>query len=271
MAYEYKLAFELITEKVEEELVKTGFKKEKVASDNSNELVSLFTSENVAYSVLYTIDKQLMVLRTCGMTVDEGPDNDWKTLATWLYDETSSDQKDAQSIANDFVEGVSGAVAIKRAKQTKTKKKKGDDGNADPKFLAKRFITVFPELREEIQTEEDCYYPFRGATFAKEHIAPKLPGYIKTASKKELEKLGGIFNTQYGNGNADTRAVITTVIINSLNESEYETLSEYFDNDLGRAAKFARKYKNKKVKPEVVKKKKPSKFQTLRDQQNQQR
>ena len=267
MALEYKKAFDLITERVENELKKTGYTREKVASDDDNELVALFTSENVVYSVLYTVDRQLMTLRTCGMTADEGPDNDWKTLATWLYDDSVSTQKDAESIANDFVEGVSGTVAIKRAKQTKSKKKKSDDGNADPKFLAKRFITLFPELRDEIQEEEDCYYPFRGATFAKEHLAPKLPPFIKTAGKKDLEKLGSIFNTQYGNGNADTRAVITTVVLNSLDDAEYTKLAETFDKDLEIAARFARKYKGKTVKPEVVKAKKPSRFATLRDAQ----
>ncbi len=150
---------------------------------------------------------------------------------------------------------MSGAVAVKRTKQTKSKKKKGDDGNADPKFLAKRFIAVFPELREEIMDEEDYYYPFRGATFAKEHIAPKLPSYINRATNKDLEKLVNILNTQYGNGDTDTRAVITTVL-----------LRDYFNDELTIAAKFARKYKGKTVKPEVVKVKKPSRFSTLRDQ-----
>ncbi len=266
MKFEYTKAFDLITSKVEEELKKSGYTREKVASDNDNELVALFTSTNVAYSVLYTIDKQQMLLRTCAMT-EEGPDNEWRTLSTWLYDDVVSTQKDAESIANDFVEGVSGTVAIKRAKQTKQKKKKSDDGTADPRFLAKRFITLFPELREEIQTEEDCYYPFRGATFAKEHIAPKLIPYIKTANKKETEKLAGIFNTQYGNGDADTRSIITAVLINSMEDEEYQKLAEYFDDDLTRAAKFIRKYKGKEVKPEVPKKKKPSRLSTLRDQQ----
>ncbi len=178
MTFAYDKAFDLIASRVEEELAKTGFTREKVSSSDPNELVALYTSENVAYSVLYTKDKQQMILRTCAMTADEGPDNDWKTLATWLYDDADATQKDAESIANDFIDGVSGAVAVKRTKQTKSKKKKGDDGNADPKFLAKRFIAVFPELREEIMDEEDYYYPFRGATFAKEHIAPKLPSYI---------------------------------------------------------------------------------------------
>ena len=266
MTFDYNNAFDLIASRVEEELNKTGFTREKVSGSSDNELAALFTSENVAYSVLYTKDKQQMILRTCGMTADEGPDNDWKTLATWLYDDSEATQKDAESIANDFIDGVSNTVALKRAKQSKTKKKKSDDGNADPKFLAKRFITVFPELREEIQNEEDYYFPFRGATFAKEHIAPKLPAYIKRSSNKDLEKLGAIFSTQYGNGDADTRAVITTVLINSLDEADYTKLGEFFNDELKVAAKFARKYKDKTVKPEVVKVKKPSRFATLRDQ-----
>ena len=262
---EYKKAFEFISKRVEDELAKQGYEKQKVSDETGGDLVSLFTSKNVAYSIVYVSEKQQMVLRQAAMT-EEGPDNDWKTLATWLYDDSEATQKDAESIANDFIDGVSNTVALKRAKQSKTKKKKSDDGNADPKFLAKRFITVFPELREEIQNEEDYYFPFRGATFAKEHIAPKLPAYIKRSSNKDLEKLGAIFSTQYGNGDADTRAVITTVLINSLDEADYTKLGEFFNDELKVAAKFARKYKDKTVKPEVVKVKKPSRFATLRDQ-----
>ena len=204
-----------------------------------------------------------MVLRSCTMT-DEGPDNEWKTLATWLYDETVGTQKDADSIANDFVEAVSGTLAIKRAKQVKQKKKKDDDGNADPKFLAKRFVTYFPELREEIKNEEDCYFPFRGATFAKEHIAPKLPTYIKRANKNEMEKFAGVFNLQYNNGDVDTRAIITIVLLNSLDDDDYNALYDHFSDDLKVAATNARAFKGKTVKPEKVKKVK-AKANTLSD------
>ena len=189
---EYTKAFDLIAGKVEEELKKSGYTKQKVASENEGDLVALFTSDNIAYSVVYILDRQQMVLRSCTMT-DEGPDNEWKTLATWLYDEETSSQKDAESIANDFIEGVSGTIAVKRAKQVKQKKKKGDDGSADPKFLAKRFVAYFPELKDEIKMEEDCYYPFRGATFAKEHLAPKIAEFVKRAKGKELEKFAGVF------------------------------------------------------------------------------
>ncbi len=263
---EYTKAFDLIAEKVGEELEKNGYTRQKVASEGEGkDLVALFTGQNIAYSVAYFTDRQQMVLRSCAMT-DEGPDNEWKTLSTWLYDDVVATQKDAESIANDFVDGVSNASAIKRAKQVKQKKKKSDDGTADPKFLAKRFVTYFPELKEEIKSEEDCYYPFRGATFAKEHIAPKLKPYIAKANRKELEKLSGVFNLQYGNGDADTRSIITIVLLNSLSQDEFDKLYEYFDEDLSRAAEAARKYIGKEVKPEKPPKKTVSRMSTLKDQ-----
>ena len=262
---EYTKAFEYISKKVEEELAKQNYTKQKVSNEGGGDLVSLFTSENVAYSVVYILDKQQMVLRSAAMT-DDGPDNDWKTLATWLYDEQTADQKDAESIANDFIEGVSGTVAIKRAKQVQKKKKKSDDGSADPKFLAKRFVTYFPELKDEIKNEEDCYYPFRGATFAKEHIAPRVADYIKRANNKETEKFANVFNVQYGNGDRDTRSIITIVILNSLDDSAYLKLAEYFNEDLAPAAKAARKFKGKEVKPEKPKKPRKSIGSTLLNQ-----
>lgn len=261
---EYKKAFDLIVGKVEAELAKNGYTKQKVAAENDNELAALFTSQNIAYTVIYIKDKQQMVLRSCTMTED-GPDNEWKTLATWLYDDEFANQKDAESIANDFIEGVSGAVAIKRAKQVKQKKKKDDDGTATPKFLAKRFVTYFPELKEEIKNEEDCYFPFRGATFAKEHIVSRVENYIKRASKPELEKIAGVFNVQYGNGDVDTRCIITIVILNGLSDESFNCIYEYFDDDLKKASKAALKYKNKTVKPEKPKKKNVSKASNLKN------
>ena len=120
-------------------------------------------------------------------------------------------------------------------------------------------------MRDEIKNEEDCYFPFRGATFAKEHIVPKVATYITRASKPELEKFAGVFNLQYGNGDVDTRSIITVVILNSLSNEEFESLYEYFDDDLKKASKAARKYKGKNVKPEKPKKRNVSKATNLKN------
>ena len=114
-----KDAFKLISDKVESALTPQGFTRQKV-SGNDNEMVALFTSETSAYSVVYFHDKKHMVMRHCAMTED-GPDNNWKTLATWMFDPDTDTNKEAESIANDFVENCSGTIAAKRLKNTKKK------------------------------------------------------------------------------------------------------------------------------------------------------
>ena len=89
---------------------------------------------------------------------------------------------------------------LKKVQQAKKKKKKNkDEGSADPEFLAKRFVTFFPELKDEIKEEADNYYPFRGVTFTKEHIVPKVKEYMKNPNKKQVEKLAQLLNRQYNN------------------------------------------------------------------------
>ncbi|MBQ2687210.1 MAG: hypothetical protein IJF52_01100 [Clostridia bacterium] len=251
-----KKAFGIITAKLDEALKAQSFKNEKVESSNQNELVSLFTNENVAYSVIYYKDKMLCVLRSCTMT-EEGPDNQWKTMATWMFNPETDTEKEADSIGNDFVEAVNSASAVKRVKQTK-KKKSGDDGNADPLFLAKRFMVLFPELKEEIKREQDTKEVFRGVYFTRTFIVPRVQELLKRGVKSEINKLSQILSTQYQNGDMDTRSIVTIVILNSVDEQYKEKLEEKMSDELKKAWSFAIKFKGKKVKPEKVKKKRNS-------------
>lgn len=262
-----KVAFNSISDKVEGALLAQGYTKEK-AVGNSNELVSLFTSENMAYSVVYIKDKMHMILRSCAMTED-GPDNDWKDLATWLFDPQNDTQKEANSIANDFISNCSSVVAVKRMKAQKKKKNKEDGGSADPLFLAKRFVSLFPELKDEIKKEEDCYYPFRGVTFTKTSILPKVVDLVKSGNKASVNKLGTLLSAQYANGDADTRSIITIVILNGVPNEQYDLVNESLSEELQKAWKNALKFKGKKVKPLKQKKKKTSMIERLQAQQNQ--
>lgn len=252
---EIKKAFGIITDKLCETLKAQGFAKQRVESSNSNELVSLYTGENVAYSVVYYKDKMLCVLRSCTMT-DEGPDNEWKTMATWMFNPESDSEKEADSIGNDFAEAVSNSAAVKRVKQTK--KKKSDEGNADPVFLAKRFMVLFPELKDEIRKEQEQKETFRGVYFTRTFILPRIDDLLKKGVKSEINKLAQILSTQYQNGDMDTRSIITIVILNSIDLKYKEKLQEKMSDELKKAWEFALKFKGKKVKPEKVKKKKSS-------------
>ena len=247
-------AFAHISDRVEETLQPQGFTKVKIQSTDSNEMVALYTSENLAYSVIYTLDDQHMVLRECPMT-DDGPNNDWKSLATWIFDPEHDTMKEASSIANDFCDALLAPVAIKKLKQAK-KTKKSDEGNADPLFLSKRFITLFPEIRDEINAEQDGYYPFRGVTFARASIVPRVNELVKSGKSADLKKLGNILSAQYTNGDMDTRSIITIVILNSIPAEDETKLEEYLDDNLKKAFTYSKKFRGKTVKPEKEKKKK---------------
>jgi len=54
-------------------------------------------------------------------------------------------------------------------------------------------------------------------------------------------------------------------LLNALDDEQFNTVFEYLSDDLKKAAKAARKYKGKKVKPEKPKKKNVSKASTLND------
>ncbi len=247
-------AFKIVCDKVFAALEPQGFKKNKVDSNNADEMVALFTGENVAYTVVYYIDKMHMVMRSCTMTED-GPDNEWKTMATWIFNPETDSEKEAQSIGNDFVDTIGTPSNVKRVSQAKKKKTKNEEGTSDPVFLFKRLVKFFPELKDEIKYEQDNYYPFRAVTFTKEHIVPRLNDFVKKSPKGDLSKFMGILSAQYLKGDPDTRAIITIVILNAIDDEHIEKITPMMSDELNVAYKCAHKYKGKNVKPEKPPKK----------------
>ena len=102
---EISKALGIITAKVDGVLLSKGYEKHPVA-DTDNEKTTLYVGE-VAYCVVYYFDKKRIVLRSCG--VDDGePDNSWKTVATWLFDEEVDGSREAENIGEDFAETIRG-------------------------------------------------------------------------------------------------------------------------------------------------------------------
>lgn len=238
-----------ITDKVAAVLEPQGYKRQTVES-NSSEYVALFTGESNAYMIMYNATKKLVAMKVCGMN-DDGPDNQWKNMNTWIFDPESDGPKEANSIGNDFAD----ALTIRKPRVGgKSKKKNSDDGNADPKFFCKRLVNVFPELKEEIWEEEDGYNPFRGVTFTEKSVVPKVVELVKSGNNQQIDKLAAILNAQYSNGDMDTRSIITIVVLNSIPVDLESKIEDKLSDDLKKAWKFAKTYRTKKVKPEKLQK-----------------
>ena len=257
-------AFDIVTKKLDSALSSQGYTMQNVPSTDSNEMVKLFTGESAAYSVIYYKDKKHMVMRTCGMT-DDGPDNEWKTIGTWMFDPATDKEKEAESIGNDFAENVSAPIFTQAAKQQKKKKKNNEEGSGDPLFFSKRLIAVFPELKDEVKNEEDSYEQFRGVTFVREHIVPKVIALLKDDDTENIDKLSQVLSAQYSYGDIDTRSIITMAVLNAITEdSQKAAIKAEMSDELKKAWKAAEKYRGKKVKP--AKKQKQSFMQKMMEQ-----
>lgn len=243
-------AFETVNNRLFKVLEAMKYSKQAVSSGNDNELCSLYIGEVSAYSVLYYKDKKYMVLRMCGVSED-GPDNEWKTVSTWMFDPAVDTLKEAENIGRDFCDTVD--TNKKKIVAQPRNRKKGEDGNGDPIFFYKRLVAVFPELKDEIKYEELNYIPFRAVNFARENVVDRVNTLLASRDKAMAKKLGEVLSNQYDYGDLNVRSVITIVILNSVSENNAEFLNGYLSETLQKSWKNALKFKGKKVKPEKEK------------------
>lgn len=247
---EINKAFQIITKKVEDVLVPKGYTKQDVAQSD-NEITALYTGDN-AYSVVYYTEKMRVVLRTCGMNEDE-PDNAWKTIATWLFDPDADSDREAENIGEDFAETIRGPKQT-AVRQKQKKNRKDGENNSDPLFFANRMASYFPELRDDIAFEKAHYTSFRGVTFAEEYIKPKFVDYVHHSGKKAAEKFASNIEALYNTGDLDVKGIITYVLLNALEDDQYNEFTAGFEKDVKKIADAARKLRGKNIKPEKPKK-----------------
>ena len=256
-------AFDIIVGKAERVLRAKGFRRETVA-DSEEELTALYIGD-LAYSIVYTFSNKRIVLRSCQLEED-APDNEWKTLATWLFDPDSDGTKEAESIGEDFAETIRGPKQSS-AMQKQKKRKKDGENNVDPLFLANRMVTYFPGLKDEIAYEKAHYESVRGVTFADEKIAPRFGKMIEEANEKKIEKISQGLTALYTSGDLDTKGIITYILLNSVEDDEkFAKLIEAFSDNDKKIMKAARKLRGKNIKPEKPKKQKKFISDTLGQQ-----
>lgn len=230
------------------ETVLNSDRMKKFTADKKEKNKVILKSGDSQYEISYDDNQKQVIL-----SFDDSQEK--KALSSWLLDSDLSTQKDADMISKDFIDTMAGKV--QSLHRTSKKKQSADENNITGLFFSNRMVNIFPELKEEIQTEKESYAEFRSAAFAKEHIAPKV---IKLAGedkeKSKISKLGKLLSELYQNGNLDVRSIITAVILNSVEgEKPVSNLKPALSEELQKAWDAALKYKGKYVKPEKPKKK----------------
>jgi hypothetical protein len=242
--------FHLIADEFASGLSSCDFKREKLEKSNKN-IKEIFSGKNAKYEISYDPSESIFFLKSCN------PDSqdDLTVLSKWLFDPMADREKQTRAITADFLEsvGFSGSKGnIRKIPKNIGKKRRDENFNADPMFLINRLASLFPEIKPEIQKERESYEQFRFVNFTKKNINPKLESFLcETPEKNKLKKLSEIFNGLYKSGDLDTRAVITSVILNSIDDDKKESaIKEHLSDDLKKAWDATRSIRGKKISPE---------------------
>lgn len=249
-------AFDLIAGKMLTELESNGFRKLQDGSVSSGK-PTIFVGENVAYAVLYNNKIKRFDLRMASVE-DDKPGEDWKNLSQWLFDAEGDTLRDAESIANDFLDTVTVNKQKAKAasnKQQHSKKDKNGDRTADPIFFFNRMAAVFPEMKFSLQAMKSEFDGVLPVTYAKEIVAPLVKNLVETGvDEDKIAKMAEVLSACYKSGSLDVKGIITMNILNALEKDAFDRLQDLLSDELKKAAKFGWKMRGKKVKPEVVKK-----------------
>lgn len=243
-------AFEIIEDILREELDNQGFG-QAIKLDDEAGKAYMYVLEDIGYSILFDDSKKSFVLRSA--TLNDGKADKWKNLSSWLYDEETATKADLESIGNDFLDIVRGPRRLEVQKKV-AKKTKGDDRNIDPLFFFNRMISYIPELREEMNKDRIKYAKIRYATLTKSLLVPACEKIAKE-NGSELVKMTELFDDMYKDGDVEVRGIVIHGLFNSLSDEAMANISAHFGDELKKVYKCSRPLKNKKVKPEKVKKK----------------
>ncbi|OJU14332.1 MAG: hypothetical protein BGN88_05680 [Clostridiales bacterium 43-6] len=202
-------------------LTEKNFKKQ------TDEGIEYFSNGERAISVVYEEGKHLFILRQAQLTDGEGVN--WTELTQWLFD--NGTENDARTIGRDFNDTIKSALGVKvKDVAIPSKEVTGDHVKIDA--FAGKFLVIYPQFKEEYKDNVANYGEFLYDEFFKKTAVPTLRSVLKAGNKKQIEKLIGLLNDGYLNGDS---AVVTTVTYTILagafagDQDLWETAEKYME------------------------------------------
>lgn len=193
----------------------------KVESDDGE----IFINDSKAVKIAYNETKGLVTLSVADV-VEKGT-GDFSVLSSWLFDDNSND-KDINSIANDFEDSVRGVLGCREAAPKRSigmpKSSAGD--SKTPEDVAQKILSVFPSLKnvytEHMLENNEFYY----VEFFENCVVPEICKLLDAGDKKKISKFLASLNEMYIDGTQETTAVIAYTLLGGVGavDSKYKDI-----------------------------------------------
>lgn len=231
-----------------------GVKKDQLPIEvEGDKTTILFTSNDG--SIKIELADQKLSLYCTDEKASKASQEDYKRLFVSLLDieDEACDVRDIKSAANEICESVEKYFGISKdsksnKKQAKPSAKKGGKNSTisyEPENLGVRISNIFPELKDEFDSNVEKYEMFLPEEFFNEHANELIVNAIKTNNEGKIKKLFNTFNMFYEEGPKDTQSLVAVSILamNLKDDKDlYDRVEGYMDKDLRSAVSHVIKY-----------------------------
>ncbi|MBP9988013.1 MAG: hypothetical protein KBT46_00800, partial [Ruminococcus sp.] len=153
-------------------------------------------------------------------------DDDYKKISTTLFDAENADDRDLKYVVNDFKDGIVDTFGKKGGNSKKlpqpVSKAAAKSGTVyfDLVTLGSRFVTVYPELKENYKENIDKYGEFLADDFFLNYGNEKFRATVKQNDPVQMKKVFNMLNNVYNDGTNQVQSVIVVTILGSLYDDE---------------------------------------------------
>ena len=150
-----------------------------------------------------------------------------------MFDEHST-ESDAKSVGNDFLDtlnselGLSRSVSIAKRDVPLPGKTKGD-GVPGLESFCNRFLTLFPAYKDQYKEEVARYGGFLPDHFFSRTAAVVLRQAVENRDLKQVEKMTGMLDQYYVDGDYEVQSTITYSIVGEAFRDRAELFDVFLD------------------------------------------
>lgn len=241
-------AYSIIMNILNETMKEAGFEVKKPAGMKKDDLPVItedgksrveYTGDNAAVRMEINESSNTITLLVADTAAPS--QSDYRGVSTWGFDLKQSDERDAKSVANDFLETLQAKYAphmqhasvttgnIKMPQTVSRAQAKSGAIAFDTKTLATRFAVMFPQFRDAVKANVAKYGDFYSETFFTEVAAPHVLSVIKSRDTHTIKKMFNMFNELFEDGSFDVQDTIVVTLLGQMKNDPtmMSTVDEY--------------------------------------------
>ncbi len=200
---------------------------QKFVRQNSDDCV--FVNKDYAYRISYDAEKKVYMLDRATLKGED--QSEFSNRSMYLFDDAST-EADAKSVGNDFFDtmnndlGLVKSISMNKKDVPLPSKAKGDVTPGIETFCS-RFLTLFPAYKDQYKEETARYNGFMPDHFFSRTAAVVLKNAVQNGDAKQLNKLVGMLDQYYAEGDYEVQSTITYVIIGGAFRDDKELFEKF--------------------------------------------